>query len=82
MYTKEQALILFRLTNPERWTTLERGWNVIRLQSDGVQHQWLCHPGEACEDGCDLRPLRERQEAVDNVEFFLREQKRVNREVG
>ena len=71
MLSKEQIQILFRLADPERWTTLERGWNVIRLQSDGVQHQWLCHPGEACGDGCNLRPLVERRSAANNVELFL-----------
>ena len=22
-----------------------------------LQHQWLCHPGEDCADGCDAAPL-------------------------
>lgn len=20
-------------------------------------HEWLCHPGEPCEDGCDAQPI-------------------------
>lgn len=40
-----------------------RSRNELRLKlwsDDQFAHQWLCHPGENCSDGCDLRADLER----------------------
>lgn len=28
-------------------------------------HQWLCHPGEDCKDGCDVAPIPARLKAME-----------------
>lgn len=33
----------------------------ILQQNDAVlEHEWLCHPGERCKDGCDMSAIPER----------------------
>jgi hypothetical protein len=31
-----------------------------------VVHEWLCHPGEECESGCDRPGIPERQALLDS----------------
>jgi len=49
---------------------LRRARNAMRLRLDCMtlwqQHAWLCHPGEACEDGCDAQALPERLALIES----------------
>ncbi len=57
--------------NPEFHTALERQYITLRDEDLSTLHQWLCHPGEKCKDGCDKAAIPERLAAMESVEDYL-----------